>query len=195
MIPGTKQAKQVKQVAQMARNPGESDKMQAITHIIATLEHRQIERVEELHDALGIDGIERTKDQDDREEQLLGVVEALANGELEQYWLDEVAGDHVENPGDVEPYLGMDDNDWTDQIESWAETYRERAPDATEGYSDHELAQSHVQSTFGVDLAEFELEIVGWSVGKALETMLASNLQAVESGIEAATAAVTEDSE
>jgi hypothetical protein len=193
MIPGSEQAKQLKKVGEMAKNPAESEQIQALVHIIAQLEHRQIERVEELHDALDIDAIERTKGQDEREEQLLGLVEALASGDLQGYWLEEVAGEHIENPDDAAPYLGLDQDAWEKQIKKWADQYRETAPDVAEKYSDRELAKSHVATKFGVSIDEFEREIVDWSGGEALESLLASNFRAVEGGIEAATAEITEE--
>lgn len=182
-----KKASQFKKVAQMAKNPGESEQIQALVHILAELEHRQIERVEELHDTLDIEGIERTKNQDDREEQLIDLIEALAGGDLKNYWFEEVGAEHLENPEDAKSYAGLDDDEWEDQIERWADNYREKAPEKTEDFSDRELAATHVTNTFGVSLDEFEQEVVNWSGGEALESMLASNFKAVETGIEAAT--------
>lgn len=183
---GSEQAKRLKQTMEMVKNPGESEMMQALATVIATHEHEQIERVEELHDAVGIEGIERTRDVDDRKEQLLGLIEAMAGGDIGSYWLDEVASEHIENADDAAPYLGMEADDWEQQIEQWAEQYRQRSDEAAD-YTDRELADTHVSSKWGVSLGEFEEEIIDWTAGEALETMLSGNLKAVSTGIEAAT--------
>lgn len=192
MLPGSQQAQQFREVVSMAKNPRESEQVQALCTIIAELEHRQIEQVEQLHEAVGIEGIERTKSKADREDQLLGLVEALASGDLKGFWFREVASDHLDNPEDAKAYAGLDEGEWQDQIEQWASTYREKAPERAEQFSDRDLARSHVKNTFGVSLDEFEREVVEWSGGETLEQMLASNFQAVERGIETATAELTD---
>jgi len=191
MIPGSQQAQKMKQVAEMARNPGESEQVRALVSIIATLEHRQIEQVEQLHEAVGIDGIERTKSQEDREDQLIELIEALASGDLKSWWFEQVAADQLENPEDAKAYADLDADEWEEQKERWADGYRSKTSMA-EDYSDEDLARLHVENTFGVSLDEFEREVVEWSGGEALESVLASNFKSVEKGIETATAELTD---
>ncbi|WP_231184726.1 hypothetical protein [Haladaptatus sp. DYF46] len=189
------QVQRMKEFTQMAQNPTESEQVQALVNIIAALEHQQLAQVEQLHAALDIDGIERTKDQTAREAQLIELIDALAAGNLKGYWLNEVASEHLENPVAAKSYLGLSPDEWEEQQANWAADYREKAPEQTADMSDREIAQQHVTMKFGCSLDEFEREIVEWSMGSALERLLASNFQAVSTGIEAATAELTETAE
>ena len=175
----------MKQLATIANNPSKSQRVQAIVKIIAGLEHRQLSAVEELHDALEIEGLSVGKSREEREEQLLGLVDAFADGDLVGFWFEDVAGEHLENADRAKAYAGMSDEEWQTQIENWAANYRREG--VSEDLSDREIATEHVYRTFGVSLDVFEREVIGFTPGDALETLLAANFQAVEQGINAAT--------
>lgn len=172
---------------QLASNITESDEIKALVAIIAEIEHRQLTAVGELHDALGVDGIEVTKGKEERREQLLDVVDAAApGGSLLDLWFEQVAPDHIDAAEDAKSYAGLSDEEWQQQQSNWAAAYRDRI----EGeHTDEELAEQHVRRKFGVSLDEFEREVIGFNEGDAMRTLLASNFEAVEHGIAQATEA------
>lgn len=181
------QKEAVAELRQLADDPAEHPTAQALVDIIVELEFSQLRGVEELHDALDIDALDVQKGRDDRREQLLAVIEAVAPGgpDLETMWFEEVAGEHVDNPERAQSYAGLDEDEWTEQIESWADTWRGHLDNA-DAMTDRELAAVHVDRRFGVSLEEFEANVVEFDRGEALETLLASNFEAVEHGIQTA---------
>lgn len=185
--------KQLQKLQGIVRDPTSSDQVQALTTVIATLEHRQLAAVEDLHDGLGLDGLEVGRSVEERQQQLLALVDALASGRFEAWWFEEVVAEHIENHEDARPYAGLSPEEWADQQAAWAETYRERAGDRFEDASTEELARMHVERKFGVSLGEFEREVVEYDRRRTLQTVLAGNFEAVEQGIRTATATVESD--
>lgn len=170
----------------VAQNPSDSDLVQALATIFTELEHRQLEAVEALHDAQGIeDPIAVTSTREERRDALLTLAETVANGEFEPYWFGEISG--LANPEDAAALAGLSPDAWDHQITEWADRYRAKAPSEFADDSDREIARQHVERTFDVSLAEFEREVVDYSRRDALKTALASNFLAVETGIERAT--------
>lgn len=187
MIDSIRKAKQLRQVAQ---EPGESELVQALTHIIATIEHRQLEAVEDLHDELDVDALEVHGDQEDREDQLLELVGAVADGRFQEWWFEEIGDGNLKNPDQARSYAGLDDEAWEKQIEAWGEVWREQVGDEMANYSDRDFAEVHVERKFGCSIEEFEREVVGWDRQTAMRKILAGNFEAVEDGIRTAEAAV-----
>ena len=173
---------------QVAQNPAESEYVQALVTILVEIEHNQLESVEALHDAQGIDGVSVASTREERRDSLLSLANAVASGDLKQFWFEEVVSEHVEDHETAMQYAGMDADAWTDQTQAWAEMYRSKAPDRFGDQTDREIAEQHVQSAFGVSLDAFEREVVEYSRKEMLKMALASNLQTVDTGIQAATA-------
>ena len=176
------------EMRKVAKNPTESQYVQALVTIIVELEHAQLDAVMDLHDAQGIDGIEVTSTREDRREALLGLASAVADGDLKRYWFENVVAEHVEDVEDVLPYAGLGTDEWETKIEDWAGMYRREAPEAFADDNDREIAAQHVRDRFGVSLDAFEREVINYSRKDALQTSLASNFQSVETGIRAAEA-------
>lgn len=185
---GSASKETVERVMQLANNPAESEQVQAIVTIVAELEYRQLEAVEDLHDALDVDGLEVNGDREARREQLKALVEAIANQNITDYWFEEVASEHIENAEKATAYAGIEEDEWESQIGQWSRAYRRRLPDREhEGMTDRDLAAEHIFNKFGVGIEEFEREVVQFSEGDALRNALARNFEAVEAGIDAAT--------
>jgi hypothetical protein len=183
-----KQKKLIREVQQLAEDPAEHETAQALVDIIVELEYAQLEAVEDLHDALDVDALDVQKSREERREQLLAVIDAVAPGgrDLETMWFEEVASEHVENPERAQSYAGLSEDEWEQQIESWADNWRDHL-DRSDAMTDRELAAVHVDRRFGVSIEEFEANVVEYDRGEALETLLASNFEAVEHGIKTAT--------
>jgi len=182
------QTEAIQELKQLKDDPKEHPAAQALVDIIVELEYAQLGAVEDLQDALDIEALDVQKDRDDRREQLLAVIDAMAPGgrDLETMWFEEVASEHVENPERAQSYANLSADEWDRQIGKWADTWRDHL-DGADAMSDRELAAVHVERRFGVSMDEFEANVVEYDRGEALETLLASNFEAVEHGIKTAT--------
>jgi hypothetical protein len=178
----------IRQLQQMAQNPRESEMARSFASILARYEHDLLDSVANLHRALELDE-PLTVDQtpDERVEKLLDVAEAAAGGDFETFWFGEVAG--FENPEEVADFVGFSEEEWRDQIDTWADRYRSKAPEEFEEDSDREIAAWHVEGEFGVPLEEFEREVVGYSRRDALKSALGGNIAAGIAGVQRATRA------
>ncbi|WP_379823409.1 hypothetical protein [Haloplanus ruber] len=164
--------------------PSETPVAQAFAHAIASIEARQMAAITRLAEAADVDeAAVGHLDAGAREEQLLGLADALADDRMEDWWLDEVAAGHLDDPDRAADYLGMDREAWVDQIATWGENYRQAAPDHVEGMTDAQIADLHVRETFGIPLREFTREVVDWTRGEAVEGVLAGNLSSTTSSI------------
>lgn len=177
-----------KAVAEAAQNPRESEKAQAVTRVLADVEHRQLDALADLEDALGVDVVDVQEDREERQKKLLDVIEAVASNDLKGWWFNEVAAEHLENADDAKHYAGIDSEEWQAQIGRWAEMYREKGHG--EDMTDRELAAYHVRTRFGVDLGTWEREVINWSPMSSVEAVLGGNLLAVESALGELTKAV-----
>lgn len=179
----------IKQLQQIVQDPTESEIVQALVSVVVSLEMRLLAAVEDLHGAMGVEGFEADVSEEMRREQLLGLVDAIASGDFRSWWFEEVVGEHIENHEDAMAYAGLSEEEWEEQIGTWASTYRSRAEEEFEQHSDRDLARLHVERTFGVSLREFEREVVSFDRSEAMQTVLAGNFEAVEQGVRAAEAA------
>jgi hypothetical protein len=159
-----------------------TDAADQLSNILASIEHEMLETAVALEDAHGIDNIDQIPSVDQRQAALKALFEAILTDGMDEVWLEEVAPALVDDPESVEPYLGMDDKEWSDQIGRWAETYR----DGGASGSDRALAGHHVEQKFGVDLATFEERVVCFDAGQEAEHLFAGNFRAVKESMELA---------
>lgn len=175
------------QARKLAGHLVDSEAVEGLCNVIATVERAQLEAVQDLHDAVDVEMIDSLPDVDDRRDELQSLIAAMMGGDLE-----EQIPDLVDAPADeIEPYVAMDADEWDDQIEEWARTYRERAPGELD-QSDRDLADQHVRTKWGLDLATFERLIVNFDAAETAEFVFTGNLKAVERGIERATEEVSD---
>lgn len=160
-------------------DPADLGLVQALAAGLAEMERAQADALRELADAGGYDVDVEVPDPDAREELLLAGIGAAADGSAIEWWLRERHG--FEDAGAAAEYAEMDAAQWSDQIGRWAEFYRSK------GYgsdtTDRELAGQHVRQTFGVDLDQFERDVVNLDRQRVVRELLAGNLEAVEFGI------------
>lgn len=178
----------MRQLQQMAQDPKNSEMARSYASILARYEHDLLDSVANLHRALELDD-PLTVDQtpEERVEKLLDVAEAAAGGDFETFWFGEVAG--FENPGEVADFAGFGEEEWQDQIDTWEARYRRKAPEEFADQSAREIAAWHVEGEFGVPLAEFEREVVGYRRRDALKSALGGNIAAGIAGVQRATRA------
>jgi hypothetical protein len=184
----------LRELQQMAQNPRDSEMARSFASIIANLEHDLLDAVEDLHNALDVsEPLEVDQSVEDRVDSLLDVAEAAAGGDFETYWFGEVAG--FENVDTVTSYAGLSQEAWEDQRQQWVNHYRQKAPKEFEDKRDREVVAWHVKGEFGVPLAEFEREVIGYSRREALQTALAGNIVTGIDGVRRAARAARSQSE
>ncbi|MFC7140033.1 hypothetical protein ACFQMA_09325 [Halosimplex aquaticum] len=165
----------------MERTVANSDAMKAVSTIIAGLEVELLSEVKRLEDAAGVDHLDEVPTQEERQETLLGLVQAKIGGDGTDFYAEEVMSEHVENPEDAAAYLSLEPEEWEEQISNWAETYR--AKGVSEDLADREIADQHVQRKFGVSLGEFETNVVEWDQRAMMEKVLAGNVSSAVEGV------------
>jgi len=159
--------------------------MTALAEIVAQRERAQLELAQRLTEASDVDAsIDAIPDAEDRAEQLEAMAEAAAHQDLQSWYFGEFAPDRLDNPEQAAAYAGLHEDEWESQKAAWADNYRAASPDA-EAFSDEALAGSHVETTFGVSLKEFEANVVFWRPGEAIRDVLTTNLATVEAAMEA----------
>lgn len=172
-----------KQAEMLAEQLVESEAIEELCRVIATMERRQLAAVADLHEELDVAMIDDLPDVEERREELQVLIRALMGGDLQEVFLE-----RIDLPSEeVEPYLGLDDGEWQAQIEEWAQRYRSQAPGAVQGRTDRDLARQHVRNKWDVDLATFEAMIVGFDPAETAELVFTGNMQTVRQGIERAT--------
>lgn len=159
-----------------------TDALGHLANIIAGLESELLTEVKALQDALDVEHIEEIPEAEDRKNDLEALAKAQLSGGLESYYRDRVLNDRVDNPERAAGYLDMDDDEWQEQIEQWANSYRS-GENSFEGVSDREIAAHHVEAIFAVSLPEFEQNVVNWQPGDLMSQVLAGNFRAAREGI------------
>jgi len=177
----------MRQMQQVAQNPKDSDLAKAGAKLVAGIEHDLLDAVADLHGALDVDDpLTVDTSPEERVDRLLELADAASDGELERYWFEEAG--QFEDVDAIEEWIGVGSDTWGEQVEKWAEMYRESVPDLVAEWSDREIAQYHVAGEFGgASLEEFEREVVGYSRRKALKGALAGNVLAGVQGVRRAT--------
>jgi|GEM_PF-1158289 len=178
----------IKQAKQL-RNPAESEALQLWANSLAQVEHDLQKALRDHQQALGIEDPVEPVDVEERQDEILAFAEAYLSRDVEAFWLAEQAPEGLDAEK-ARPYLGMPENAWEDQRETWVGKYRDQAGSQFEDVSDEEIVEAHVTRAFGVSLDEFESEVVEWSRAGALREAIMGRFELVESSLEQATAAV-----
>ena len=155
--------------------------LNAIATIIAGLENEQALAVARCMKAAEMDG-QVKYDVDARREELLDIAKAISEQDFERYWFEERV-DSLEKPERAREYVGLEGEEWREQMERWYESYRkmgavEQPVDAVDRAEIGHIAAMHVETSFGVSLREFVAGVVSWDRREALKRLLAGNIQA-----------------
>ena len=169
---------------QMAGRFIETPAFDALLGAFVSMEMQLAESRANLLDALDADQEARLPDPEARKALLKELATKHLSGDLGEVWLNEVASDILDEGSldKARAYLDLSDEEWSEQIGNWAANYRAGGVEGT----DRDLAELHVERTFGVSLDEFEREIVGFSSGEAMRSLLAGTFDAACADIDAA---------
>ena len=180
---------QLRQVQALIRNPSSAEPVQRLAFIIAEIERAQADALADLADALDAPDVGAAAvDVEDRRDELLALAEAAGpGGDLAEWYARHRLApplDAADAP-QVAAYVGMDSEEWEDQIEAWAAAYR--TDGENEDYTDRQLADAHLASAYGAPSIEWwEREVVEVDVSRVMRDALAGRLEAIEDGIRAA---------
>lgn len=153
----------------------DSDMVETTTAVLAKAEYSVVARAAVLDEQIDAGVVDSPETVEDRQDELQGLMSALIQEEVSEWWLDEIAPKRYDNPERLEPYLGIDPEEWQTKIEQKAKMYRQRGAEG----SDATLMAHHVRETFGVSIDRFEREVVEWSVGEAATQVFAGNFEDV----------------
>lgn len=157
-----------------------------ITGLIASKEIDLLVRVKRLHDAIGLEQIERIPDKDDRKEQMKGLIGALVADDVPKFWFEEIGRDRLSNPDDAGQYLDMDGDEWADHCNKIVRSYRKQGDERPRSA----IMTDYVNRKFDVDVEFFVSHVVNWTPDQkrnVASTFLLGNFNAVGNAIDAAT--------
>ncbi|WP_227015582.1 hypothetical protein [Haloarcula sp. JP-L23] len=190
----TDKLKRAREAKAEIQNPHESDRIRAMAEILATIQTEQRSAVIDQRDTLGLDPDDDADrlDKSERVTAILDVVDGYGPGgpSLAEVWIEQCAPDDlaVDDPEALANYAEMTHEEWTAQIERWAQTYRDSGADAM--HSDRSLADAHVSGKWGVSLERFETVVVDWNPTDALTDLLGGPSEATEDAVRANTEAL-----
>lgn len=172
MFGGMQEAAIKKMLEQEIRTHGE---------ILAAMEREQRRGMRAMAEALGADpdalDLDEPPTEEERVSQIVDAFVARQTGDLWTLYIDHVAPDDLENTDRAKEFADVDADEWADQIETWAEKYRDRAGDAVADQTDRELADVYTRETFGLGLDEFEAEVVNSDPARLLQKLMSGPIE------------------
>lgn len=156
----------------------------AAARILAEHEAAIVDRVQRVADTHDQDVELATVPVETRQQMLLEFVEAATQMRLEEWWVEAIVAEHVDEAEALQEYLGMDGEAWGEQVRDWAAMYREQVPEQVEGMTDATIADLHLRQKFDVDLQTFVSEIVAWDYATAISRVFEANFEAAEKALD-----------
>mgnify|MGYP000386252097 CR=1 FL=1 len=95
-----------------------------LTSVLARAEHELLTTAKRMEEAHGTETLGDLPTVEERQVALKRLIEALVTDSVDEVWIEQVAPALLDAPEKAESYLAMDDDEWTDQIERWAEFYQ-----------------------------------------------------------------------
>jgi hypothetical protein len=157
--------------------PSEHPIGQALADSLVGVENRQAAAIQRAIEAGGLD-IDHGHDPQQRRQTILGVADAVAQQDVEDWWWRNVAPEVLDKPERARQYVGLDGEQWREQLKDWYGSYH-AAGVVDESIEDAEpgrlawVADRHCQTTFGVSLREFVALVINWSRGQQARRVLA----------------------
>lgn len=156
--------------------PSETPVAQALVHTLTAYERRQVDALRALVDAADMD-VDVDYNRDHRAQLLLGLADAVADRRVEDWWFQTIGPQVLDNPDQARQYVGLDGEEWHDQIRSWHNQYHnagvvEEPVGAADPAEIGETADRHIRSTFGVSLREFVDVVINWDRGQQIQPIL-----------------------
>jgi hypothetical protein len=153
--------------------------------MLAGVEQQNIAATDHLLDSLDAETDVDVPDVEERQEQLLDVFSAAMSQQLDQWWLENVAAERMDNVEQASDLLGIgpESEAWEQQKRAWKEYHVEQGT-ADQDTTTEAVAQRHVQAVFGVSMDHFEAEILAWDEQEELQKLLVGPLQSNAATVE-----------
>jgi hypothetical protein len=162
------------------------EEIQSTVDVLGTMERNWRECLRALFEAHDIDqDLPELADQEDRVDELMALVRARIAGDPWGYWVDHQAPEGLQNPERAAQHAGKGSEAWEQQVEEWADRYRELL-DGADDVPDRELATIAVEEAFGVGLETFEEEVVDWSPDEVMQRAVAGPTTALQDAVQEA---------
>jgi hypothetical protein len=179
MLDGAKQKMAERMMSQVT--PSETPIAQAAIGTLTEFEARQTSALVELVDAADLD-IELRFDREQRAQFLLGLVDAIAERRVTEWWFEAVGPEVLEQPALARQYIGVERDEWHDQLRRWYQSYHdaglvEKPIEEVSPGRIGEVADRHVRETFGLSLPEFVATVVNWSRGEQIQPILGGPIE------------------
>jgi len=179
MLDGAKQKMAERMMSQVT--PSETPIAQAAIGTLTEFEARQTSALVELVDAADLD-IELRFDREQRAQLLLGLVDAIAERRVTEWWFEAVGPEVLEQPERARQYVGVGADEWHDQLRRWYQSYDdagvvEKPIEEVSPGRIGEVADRHVRETFGLSLPEFVATVVNWSRGEQIQPFLGGPIE------------------
>ncbi|MWG32966.1 hypothetical protein [Halomarina oriensis] len=169
------------------------DVMGVVGAILSELERDNRVAVREHVDALAMEGIDvdaelsPLPEEDERVATIRETVRALVDGEAAVWGLWCAAGPEEFDGEKASDFVGLDTEEWEAKQTQWGDLYRENGGETFSGATDREIADVHLQETFGMDVDEFEERVIGWTKADALDDLVAGPSRQTTAVLEQAT--------
>jgi hypothetical protein len=168
---------------QFAKRFLESDQGAAVLEILAEAEATLVRSVREQQAAIGVDlEGQPVPSKEDRKAQLQEMILAKIEGRFPEWWVETPLADRIDHADEAAEFADVDESEWTDAKETWADVLRESNPDADVD----ELADVYTRRRFGLELEEFREVVVEWPDGREaaeLREILVAGVQMANQGI------------
>lgn len=152
-----------------------------IADIMANIENEQAEALKQALEETDLD-IAINNDIETRRSELLDIMEALLSDDLPRYWFEEMTGLSAEEFAEIEPYIGMEPDQWEEQKREWYQGYVDAGildVPVSEASDDaiNSVAETFISQKMPVTPQVFVSDVVGWHRGRAIRTLVAGPIE------------------
>lgn len=179
MLGGAKQKMAERMMSQIT--PSETPIARAAVGTLTEYEARQTTALVELIEAADVDA-QLEYDRERRAQMLLGLIDAIADRRVQEWWFDVVGPQVMDNPDKARQYAGLDAEGWREQIREWYSLHYEAGTistpidEATPGEIG-DVAARHVRDVYGLSLPDFVATVVNWHRGEQIQPILAGPIE------------------
>lgn len=169
----------IKQMRKIAQNPGESEQVRLWLKVLTDHERQFREVARRQCDLAGVEAdLRDLPDEEERIDRLGELMGSILSKDTKEVYLRYWGPDLADDAPDATEFLGMNDEEWEQRIESWADDIRNRL--GIEGEEDRHLAAIFVEDQWGVEIETFEREIVQVSESEAMRSAVSGPMDEAE---------------
>lgn len=184
----------LQKMREVAQNPGESEQVRLWLSVLTQHERRFREVARRQCELAGVDAdLRELPDEEERIDRLGELMGSILHQNTQELYLKYWGPELADDAPDATEFLAMDDDEWQQRVESWAQDIRDRT--GIEGEEDRHLAAIFVEDRWGVDFEEFEREIVQKGEDEAMREAVSGPMDEAEDAMRRATDAIEDQLE